>query len=146
MQGQGANQAAETGAPAAGEEAGHAAPNAGGSGEGHQPGLLLRAFNNANLRRDYGELFERGCELLVADGIRRRGGALCGDPGHLRQAVLRLTLQLEAEMLAAREATEAAALAALAPPHAEAAGVGDAPPLHVLAQVDQVCATVCLPD
>ena len=144
MHGQSAHETAGTGVPAAGEAAGHSAPNAGSSGEGHEPGLLLRAFNNTNVRRDYGELFERGCEVLVADGIRRRGGALCGDAVHMRQAVLRLTVQLEAEMLAAREATEAEALAALALPPAASAGAS--PPqaptaatgIHVLAQVDQV--------
>lgn len=84
--------------------------------------LLLSAFNNPHLRRDYGELFERGCAVLISQAIWRRGGSLCGDPVHMREAVLRLTAQLEAELMAARETTEAHAFG----PHAAGAG---APPL-----------------
>ena len=79
--------------------------------DGGGGGLLLRAFNQPNLGRDYGALFVRGCVLLVEKALARRGVILCRDLSHVREAVLRLTAQLEAELLAARQTAEAQAFA-----------------------------------
>jgi hypothetical protein len=97
---------------------------------------LLRAFPRPALRANYGLFFELGCAKLIVVALRRRGGDLCGNVEHMREAVLKLTLQLEDEMIAAREMAECAAFPAAADA-GDPAMAGAAPSVQVLAMIDE---------
>jgi hypothetical protein len=104
---------------------------------------MILAFNRQDLCDKYGRFFKRGCTWLIYDALKRRGHSLCGDPAHMRDALLRLSLQLEAEIVAAREVTEHQAFIEFAVRSAgPAGGQGEAGPsvsgVEVLERLDQL--------
>ena len=76
---------------------------------GDASAAMLRAFNRMDLGSKFGLYFETGCTRLVYEALLQRNVQFALEPSEMRETLLRLSICLEAELVAARESVEAGA-------------------------------------